>query len=65
VEVVDGGGRIVISRRYAAGEADEVAGRGPFSIVVGNAQATRVAYNGREFDLAPHTKSTVARLTVK
>jgi cytoskeleton protein RodZ len=65
VEVVDGGGRIVISRRYAAGEADEVAGRGPFSIVVGNAQATRMAYNGREFDLAPHTKSTVARLTVK
>jgi cytoskeleton protein RodZ len=65
VEVVDGGGRTVISRRYAAGEADEVAGRGPFSVVVGNAQATRMAYNGREFDLAPHTKSAVARLTVK
>ncbi|MFN5028704.1 MAG: helix-turn-helix domain-containing protein [Burkholderiales bacterium] len=65
VEVVDGGGRTVISRRYAAGEADEVAGRGPFSVVVGNAQATRMAYNGREFDLAPHTQSAVARVTVK
>ena len=65
VEVVDGSGRTVISRRYKAGDADEVSGRGPFSIVVGNAQSTRMAYNGREFDLAPHTKATVARVNVK
>ena len=65
VEVVDGTGRTVMSRRYKAGEADEVTGRGPFTIVVGNAHTTRMAYNGREFDLAPHTKATVARVTVK
>jgi cytoskeleton protein RodZ len=65
VEVTDGSGRTVVSRRYKAGEAEEVAGRGPFSIVVGNAQATRMAYNGREFDLSPHTRATVARVTVK
>jgi cytoskeleton protein RodZ len=65
VEVTDGTGRTIISRRYKPGEADEVTGRGPFSIVVGNAQSTRMAYNGREFDLAPHTKATVARVTVK
>jgi len=65
VEVVDGSGRTVMSRRYKAGDVDEVSGRGPFSIVVGNAQSTRMAYNGREFDLAPHTKSTVARVNVK
>ena len=65
VEVIDGTGRTVMSRRYKAGDADQVSGRGPFSIVVGNAQSTRMAYNGREFDLAPHTKATVARVTVK
>ncbi|MBC7622545.1 MAG: helix-turn-helix domain-containing protein [Aeromicrobium sp.] len=65
VEVTDGSGRTVMSRRYKAGEADEIAGRGPFSVVVGNAQSTRMAFNGREFDLVPHTKATVARVTVK
>jgi cytoskeleton protein RodZ len=65
VEVVDGTGKTVISRRYKAGDADEVSGRGPFTVVVGNAQSTRMAFNGREFDLKPHTRATVARVTVK
>jgi cytoskeleton protein RodZ len=67
VEVVDSTGRTVLSRRFTAGETDEISGRAPFSIVVGNATVTRMAYNGREFDLAPHQRanSTVARLTLK
>lgn len=65
VEVVDGTGKTILSRRYKAGEADEVTGRAPFSIVIGKAGATRMAYNGKEFDLTPHTKLSVARVTVK
>lgn len=65
VEIVDGRGRTILSKRYEAGDADEVVGRPPFSIVVGNAQVTRMAYNGKEFDLAPHTRVMVARVTVK
>ncbi len=67
VEVLDGNGRSILSRRYNAGEVDEISGRGPFSVVVGNASVTRMAYNGREFDLTPHTRpnSTVARVNVK
>ncbi len=67
VEVLDGTGRSILSRRYNQGDFDEVSGRGPFSIVVGNSSVTRMAYNGREFDLAPHTRAngTVARVTVK
>jgi cytoskeleton protein RodZ len=65
IEVVDVTGKTVVSRRYKAGEADEVSGRGPFSVVVGNAQATRMTLNGRGFDLKPHTRATVARFTVK
>jgi cytoskeleton protein RodZ len=66
VEITDSTGRTILSRRYNAGETDEVGGRGPFSIVVGNATVTRMAYNGREFDLAPHRRgnSTVARVNV-
>lgn len=65
VEVVDSTGKTILSRRYKAGEADEVSGRAPFSVVIGKAGVTRMAYNGKEFDLAPHTKLSVARISVK
>jgi cytoskeleton protein RodZ len=65
VEVTDAGGKILVSKRFKAGDAEEVFGRGPLSVVIGNAQATRMASNGREFDLVPHTRVSVARVTVK
>lgn len=64
VEVTDRNGKIVLDRKFKDGEAQEVVGRPPFSVVVGNAKATRMAYNGKEIDLAPHTRVAVARLTV-
>lgn len=65
VEVTDAAGKILISKRFKAGDAEEVFGRGPLSVVIGNAQVTRMASNGREFDLVPHTRVSVARVTVK
>lgn len=65
VEVIDGTGRTVLQARFKAGSTEEVVGRPPFSIVVGNAPATRMVYNGKEFDLAPHTKTTTARVKLK
>lgn len=65
VEVIDGTGKTVVSRRFAAGDAEEVIGRAPFSVVIGNASLTRMAFNGRELDLEPHTRGAVARMTVK
>ena len=65
VEVTDSTGKTILSRRYKAGDADEVVGRAPFSVVVGKAGVTRMAYNGKEVDLAPHTKLSVAHVTVK
>ena len=65
VEVVDSGGKTVLSRRFKAGDAEEVLGRAPFTVVVGNANSTRMAFNGREFNLEPHTRGAVARVTVK
>ena len=65
VEVVDGAGKTILSRRFKSGDAEEIAGRAPLAVVIGNASTTRMAFNGREFDLVPHTRGAVARMTVK
>ncbi len=65
VEVVDGRGATLASRRYRTGETEEVSGRPPFAIVIGNAPATRLTVNGADFDLAPYTRVAVARFTLK
>ncbi len=65
VEVIDQTGKIVLDRKFKNGEAEEVIGRPPFSVVIGNAKATRMAYDGKEVDLVPYTRVSVARVTVK
>lgn len=65
VEVVDASGKTLVYRRFKAGETEEVTGRTPFSILVGNAAVTRMAYNGKEFALDAHTRGAVARVTIK
>jgi cytoskeleton protein RodZ len=67
VEVTDKSGATILSRKFNAGDSEEITGRGPFTIVVGNATVTRMAYNGREFDLTPHRRAngTVARVNLK
>jgi len=65
VEVVEGSGRTIISRKYQAGEVEQVVGKLPLSVVIGNAQSTRLAFNDVNFDLTPHTKVSVARFTLK
>lgn len=65
VEVIDGNGKTLISHRYKEGEEEELDGKGPFSVVVGNTQNTRFTYNGADFDLAPHTRVSVARFILK
>lgn len=65
VEVRDGSGSIIFSRINKAGTSQEVQGRGPFGLVVGNAKGVTVSHNGQGVDLTPHLKVGVARLTVK
>lgn len=65
VEVRDASGEIIFSRINKAGSTQEVQGKGPFAVVVGNAPAVKLSYNGRPVDLAPHTKVSVARLTLQ
>jgi cytoskeleton protein RodZ len=65
VEVRDASGAIIFSRINKAGTTQEVQGKGPFALVVGNAQNVKLTHNGKAVDLAPHTKVSVARLTLR
>ncbi|HUL56022.1 MAG TPA: RodZ domain-containing protein [Usitatibacter sp.] len=65
VEIRDARGKVLLSKLNAAGSETEVAGKPPFSVIVGNAPEVKVFYNDREFDMEPHTKVAVARFTVE
>ena len=64
VEILDASGQSLVSRNHPAGSTGEVYGKPPFRVTIGNAPEVRLSYNGREVDLAPHTKANVARLTL-
>jgi cytoskeleton protein RodZ len=65
VEIRDRNDQTIHSNLNPAGTTRRVRGLPPLHIVVGNAQGVRMTYNGREIDLARHTKIDVARLTLE
>lgn len=65
VEVRDRDDRVLFSQLNPAGTEQQVQGRLPLSVVVGNARGVRLTYNGQSFDLAPHTRVEVARFTLE
>jgi len=65
VEIQDRDGKIVFSHLNPQGSEKRISARAPLSIVIGNAHAVRLTYNGRPVDLAAHTKVGVARLVLE
>jgi cytoskeleton protein RodZ len=65
VEIKDADGRIVFSQLNPPGSRRNVVGEAPFSIVIGNATGVKLRYNNSDIDLAPFTRTDVARLTLK
>jgi cytoskeleton protein RodZ len=65
LEVRDAAGAVVYSGTNTAGATRTVQGKAPFALVVGNAKDVRLEYQGKAVDLVPHTRVTVARLTVQ
>jgi cytoskeleton protein RodZ len=65
VEVKDASGTLLFSRLGSAGSEEVVQGRAPLQVVVGNAHAVQVTYQGRVVDLGPHTRVDVARLVLE
>jgi cytoskeleton protein RodZ len=64
LEVKDATGRQLLSSLNPPGCERVVQGRGPFSLVIGNASHVRVMHNDRPIDLQPYTKLEIARLTL-
>lgn len=65
IEVRDRNNRLLLSQLNPAGSEQHVQGSLPLSLIVGNAHGVRLRYNGQPFDLVPHTKVAVARLTLE
>ncbi|HET7635827.1 MAG TPA: helix-turn-helix domain-containing protein [Burkholderiales bacterium] len=65
VEVHDKAGKRIFSKLNPAGTEQTITGTPPFSLVIGNAAGVTLTYGGKPVDLAPHTKTTVARFTLE
>lgn len=65
VEIKDADGRVVFSQLNPPGTRRNVVGEAPFSIIIGNATGVKLRYNNTDVDLAPFTRTDVARLTLK
>ena len=65
VEIRDGAGVMILQITGNAGATQSVGGRPPFDVILGNAAAVNVSWQGRSFDTAPFTRQNVARFTLK
>ena len=65
VQVKDSSGALVVSQTAPAGATIPVGGTPPYDVVIGSATSATVRFRDRRVDLVPHTRSNVARLTLK
>ncbi|MGQ0750666.1 MAG: helix-turn-helix domain-containing protein [Betaproteobacteria bacterium] len=66
VQVREADGRTIFTRLNPAGTEQQVTGRPPFSLVIGNADGVLLSYDDQAIDLVPHIAGGgVARLTLK
>ena len=65
IEIRDEKDQVLWSRVMREGETTQVQYPLPMRVVIGRAKAVNVTYQGKAFDLAPHTKVSVARFEVK
>ena len=61
VEVKDGSGKLLAAKLNKPDSTLAVSGRPPFSLVIGNARAVQLEYDGKAVDLKPHTAVSIAR----
>ncbi len=65
VEVIDGGGQVLVQRTLQPGESLGLDGRLPFKLKIGNAAGTQLQFRGSPVDLGPMTRDNIARLELK
>ena len=65
VSVTDKSGKVVYEKMSHNGDKETVNGTPPFSLVIGNASATKLSFGGKDIDLTAYTKNNVARITLE
>jgi cytoskeleton protein RodZ len=65
VEIRDRDGKVILWQLNLPGTRQVVSGRPPLSFVIGNAHGVRLTYDDRAVDLAPYTRTDVARMTLE
>jgi len=65
VQIRDRHGRAIFSQLNRRGTEQQVSGRPPLSVIVGNAHGVRLTYDDQPVDLAQHTKVDVARFNLE
>lgn len=65
VEAKSADGTVLFTGTNRAQTSREFAATGPVSLVIGNAEFVRAEVDGRSFDLVPHTRASIARVTIR
>lgn len=63
-QVADAKGKVLVSTLKRQGEQLDVTGLAPLSLILGDASAATVSYNGNAVDLSGYSRGNVARLKV-
>lgn len=64
VEVRAADGKILLQQLNVAGSDQQIGGEAPFTLIVGNAKGVALKFRGKPVDLAPYTRTSVARLSL-
>jgi len=64
IEILDAGGARLYYNLVRPGNEVRITGRRPYSLVIGNAPAVRLAFAGRKIDLAPLARDGVVKTTL-
>ena len=65
VKVTDNDGKILLSKVNLSGSEQNLKGKAPFSVVIGNISGVRLYYQEKLVELAPISNSGTARLTLE
>jgi cytoskeleton protein RodZ len=65
VEARDADNKVLFTGTQKAGTEHEFTASGPVSMIIGNAEFVRAEVDGKPFDLVPHTRAAIARVTLR
>ncbi len=65
VDVMDRNKKMIFDRIMPAGSEETIEGQPPLEVVIGNAPGSKLTFNDKPIDLAPYTKTNVARITLE